>query len=156
MKYSLTKHLVKTSILPILSIAFMTEGCGDHAANELAHAKVELSDSSRQNDVADEKRRGRRRGNRDRIKNPGPQRSVVGQMVVLQLETTRPDDDDAYLFEASGLPAGLTLGDSNGLIMGTISESASPENQVTVVVREGDSPDEVKQRFSFVWTIEQN
>ena len=61
-------------------------------------------------------------------------------------------DGDPLTYEATGLPAGITLNATNGLLSGTIATgaaSASPYN-VSISVREGAIADAVD---SFTWTV---
>ena len=61
-------------------------------------------------------------------------------------------DGDPLTYEATGLPAGITLNATNGLLSGTIATgaaSASPYN-VSISVREGAVADAVD---SFTWTV---
>ena len=90
---------------------------------------------------------------RQRIKNPGDQSSIKGAGVSLSLEKVRPGDDDAYSFEASGLPAGLVIAASSGQISGVISAEPGVY-PVTVMAKElEESEDHPAAEIKFNWVV---
>jgi hypothetical protein len=78
---------------------------------------------------------------------PGNQRSTAGQNVVLQLVGSDPLGQ-ALTYSASGLPAGLSLAPSTGLISG--SPSAAGTYNVTATASDGV----LSASQSFTWTID--
>ncbi|MFN2214256.1 MAG: putative Ig domain-containing protein, partial [Anaerolineales bacterium] len=86
------------------------------------------------------------------VTNPGDQTNNKGDNVSLQIEATDPDGDSLE-YSAFGLPSGLSINFSTGLISGVINSIASyfsPYN-VTVSVDDGIN-DPVQAMFN--WTIE--
>ena len=81
------------------------------------------------------------------VTNPGNQVGTVGVPVSLQIHAT--DTDGGTLsYTASGLPAGLTIDPSTGLITGTPTTAGSPS--VTVTARDATGP---VGNTTFTWTI---
>ncbi|GGS45233.1 trypsin-like serine protease [Actinokineospora fastidiosa] len=80
------------------------------------------------------------------LTNPGTQTSVKGRAVTLQLVAS--GGSGGYRFTATGLPAGLSLNSSTGLISGTPTTWANYHPRVTVTDSAGAS---VSQ--SFYWFI---
>ncbi len=78
---------------------------------------------------------------------PGAQSAAVGNRGNLQLLATDPDSD-LLSFSASGLPPGLFVNSSTGLISGTLDAAGTYRPTVTVTDSRGAS---VSQ--SFVWTV---
>ena len=78
--------------------------------------------------------------------NPGPQDSVVGDVVSLQLLATDLDSDP-LTFSATGLPDGLAI-DSDGLITGTLTVAGSFQVQATV-----DDGNSGTANVAFDWTV---
>ena len=81
------------------------------------------------------------------IIHPGNQAGTVNDSINLQLTATDPDGD-SLTFSASGLPAGLNLNSSTGLITG--SPTAAAGYNVTVTVDDGN---EGRDSINFTWTI---
>jgi hypothetical protein len=82
----------------------------------------------------------------------GNRTDTEGDAVSLSAGANDPDGD-ALTYAASGLPAGLSINTSTGLITGTIAAGAatsSPYN-VSVTVREGADPDVTD---TFIWTVQ--
>jgi hypothetical protein len=82
--------------------------------------------------------------------NPGPQSSADGTSVNLVL-SGHDADSDSVTYAAAGLPPGLSLNTTTGLISGTLSATAdvgSPYN-VTVTATDGAHP----LTQSFLWTV---
>ncbi|ACH40055.1 dystroglycan-type cadherin-like domain repeat protein [Citrifermentans bemidjiense Bem] len=82
------------------------------------------------------------------VTNPGIQASTQGAAVSLQI-TASDANADVLSYSATGLPAGLTINASTGLISGTVSSTALANNNVTVTVTDGTAPVSV----SFVWNV---
>ncbi len=59
------------------------------------------------------------------VANPGTQNSAVGDSVSLQVEASDLAPGDSWTYSATGLPSGLSINPSTGLITGTITGSAS-------------------------------
>ena len=82
----------------------------------------------------------------------GNRTDTEGDAVSLSAGANDPDGD-ALTYGASGLPAGLSINTSTGLITGTIAAGAatsSPYN-VALTVREGANPDATD---TFTWTVQ--
>jgi hypothetical protein len=71
-------------------------------------------------------------GSAPRIANPGDQRSTTGQTVNLQITAADPGGLP-LTYSASGLPPGLSIGSSTGLITG--KPSANGDYKVTIAVK---------------------
>ncbi|MDJ0788590.1 MAG: putative Ig domain-containing protein [Myxococcota bacterium] len=82
------------------------------------------------------------------------QLSTEGDVVSLQVVASG-GDTGSLDYQASGLPAGLSIGSSTGLITGTIAAGASTSSpyavSVTVDDGDGDATDAVTENFS--WTV---
>ncbi len=89
------------------------------------------------------------------VDNPGPQDSDEGAAVSLQIVASDPNGDTLG-YSATGLPAGLSIGASSGLISGSVSFDAvthpdpSAVFAVTVSVSDGANP---AQTVSFDWAV---
>jgi serine protease len=82
------------------------------------------------------------------VTNPGSQASTTGTRVSLAIHAT--DSAGATLtYSASGLPAGLTINKSTGLISGTPNTAASYSVMVTVTDTTGSNGS-----ASFAWTVQ--
>ena len=81
------------------------------------------------------------------ITNPGNQAGIVGTPVSLQIQAS-DTDGGALSYSATGLPAGLSIDSSTGLISGT-SPTAGTSN-VTVRATDATGP---SQSTSFAWTV---
>ena len=81
---------------------------------------------------------------------PGPQQSLGGSSPSLQLSTANAGSS-SLTYSASGLPTGLSINSSTGLISGTISSGAisSSPYSVTVGVTNGTST----SSQTFTWTV---
>jgi hypothetical protein len=84
------------------------------------------------------------------LTNPGNQISAQGSAASLQLQATDPDNDTLH-FGASGLPSGLSVNASTGLISGTIASNAGSGSPYTVTVTAADATHTSIQ--SFTWTV---
>jgi hypothetical protein len=81
------------------------------------------------------------------VTNPGTQSSTVGSAASVQIHAT--DSGGAALtYSASGLPAGLSINSSTGLISGTPSTSGTSSVTVTATDSTGASGS-----ASFSWTV---
>jgi hypothetical protein len=83
------------------------------------------------------------------VANPGTQNSAVGDSVSLQVEASGLAPGDTWTYSASGLPSGLSITTSTGLITGIITGSATTYSAtVTASDGEGDEPSQ-----SFTWNV---
>lgn len=80
------------------------------------------------------------------LTNPGNRTTDINQVVVLQLQAQDPDGN-TLTFSATGLPQGLQIATSTGLILGT--PTVAGVYSVTVGVTDGGAP----VTTSFSWTI---
>jgi serine protease len=86
-------------------------------------------------------------GNTVTVTNPGNQSSTVGAAVSLQIHAT--DSGGAALtYSATGLPAGLSINSSSGLISGT--PSTAQTSSVTVTAKDSTG---ASGSTSFTWTV---
>ena len=82
------------------------------------------------------------------VTNPGSQTGTVGAAASLQIHATDSASGQTLSYSATGLPAGLTINASTGLISGTPTTSGS--NTVTVTVKDTTG---VTGTASFAWNI---
>jgi len=82
------------------------------------------------------------------VTNPGTQNSAENDIVSLQIQASDPDNN-TLSYSATGLPAGLSINSSTGLISGTIAFGASPTNDASVTVSDGTLSDTA----NFAWTV---
>jgi hypothetical protein len=82
------------------------------------------------------------------VTNPGNQTGTVGTAVSLQINATDSASGQTLTYSATGLPAGLSIGSSTGLITGTPTTSGS--NSVTVKATDTTG---ASGSASFTWTI---
>ncbi|MEV4439078.1 M4 family metallopeptidase [Streptomyces sp. NPDC049577] len=80
------------------------------------------------------------------VTNPGDQNSIVNQAVSLQIKAT--GTSGALTYSATGLPAGLSINASTGLISGTPTTTGT--SNVTVTVKDGAGK---TGSASFKWTV---
>ncbi|MGB7298508.1 MAG: RICIN domain-containing protein [Burkholderiaceae bacterium] len=80
------------------------------------------------------------------VPNPGNQIGSVGDVVNLNIDAIDPEND-AVIFSATNLPAGLSIGANSGLITGTLNGDGA--SSVTVFADDGQNTGE----SSFVWTV---
>ena len=87
------------------------------------------------------------------VTNPGEQNSGEGAVIELQINAADLDGDD-LTYSASGLPAGLSINENNGLISGTISYTASTSSpyEVTVTVTDDGTPN-LQDQAVFTWNV---
>ena len=79
----------------------------------------------------------------------GDRSDAENDSISLSAAATDPDDDP-LTYAASGLPPGLTINASSGLISGTIAFNAAGEYPVSLTVRDGT---EVDDTDVFTWTV---
>ncbi len=84
--------------------------------------------------------------------NPGPQASIDSALVSLQLQG-RDADNDALTYTATGLPAGLSVNSTTGLISGTLASNADTNSPYNVTVTASDGVHSTSQ--TFLWTVGQ-
>jgi hypothetical protein len=84
------------------------------------------------------------------VTNPGDQTNVEGDPVSLQVLATDPDTA-ALEYSSLGLPPGLFIGSTTGLIEGTISPGAAANSPYSVQVSASDGHDTDTE--SFTWTV---
>ena len=81
------------------------------------------------------------------VTNPGAQTGTVGTAVSLQIHAS-DSDGGTLTYSATGLPAGLSISGTTGLITGTPTTAAS--SSVTVTAKDASGP---SGSASFTWTI---
>jgi hypothetical protein len=87
-------------------------------------------------------------GNTIKVTNPGNQTGSVGTAVSLQIQASDSATGQTLRYSATGLPAGLSISSSTGLISG--SPTANGTSSVTVTVTDGTG---ASSTASFTWTI---
>jgi Putative Ig domain len=87
-------------------------------------------------------------GNTVTVTNPGNQTGTVGTAVSLQIHATDSASGQTLTYSATGLPAGLSINSSSGLISGTPTTAAT--SSVTVTVKDTTN---ASGSASFSWTI---
>jgi len=87
-------------------------------------------------------------GNTVTVTNPGSKSSTVGTAVSLQISATDSASGQTLTYSASGLPAGLSISSSSGLISGTPTTAATYSPTVTATDTTGASG-----AASFTWTV---
>ncbi len=81
------------------------------------------------------------------VTNPGTQNSLLNASISLPINATDPEGDP-LTFSATGLPTGLTISPSSGVISGTVTVAGS--YNVTVTASDNISP---PGTASFVWNV---
>ena len=86
------------------------------------------------------------------VTNPGTQDSLAGTAVSLQIKASDSDSGQTLTYTATGLPPGLSISPSTGLIFGTIPTSApvSPPATVTVTARDSTT---ASGSTTFTWNV---
>ncbi len=87
-------------------------------------------------------------GNTVTVTNPGNQTGTVGTAASLQIKATDSAAGQTLTYAATGLPAGLSISSTTGLISGTPTASGTSSVTVTVTDTTG-----AKGTASFTWTI---
>jgi hypothetical protein len=87
-------------------------------------------------------------GNTVTVTNPGNQTGTVGTAVSLQINATDSASGQTLTYSATGLPAGLSISSSTGLISGTPTTAATSSVTVTATDTTGASGS-----ASFTWTV---
>jgi len=87
-------------------------------------------------------------GNTVTVTNPGNQTGTVGTAVSLQIHATDSASGQTLTYSATGLPAGLSINSSTGLISGTPTTAAT--SNVTVTAKDTTN---ASGSTSFTWTI---
>lgn len=87
-------------------------------------------------------------GNTVTVTNPGDQSTDVGEEVSLQIHASDSDSSTTLTYSASGLPEGLSIGSSSGLISGTPTTEETADVTVTATDDTGASG-----AASFTWTV---
>jgi subtilase family serine protease len=87
-------------------------------------------------------------GNTVTVTNPGNQTGTVGTAASLQISASDSASGQTLTYSATGLPAGLSINASTGLISGTPTTAGS--NNVTVTVKDTTG---ATGSASFTWTI---
>jgi hypothetical protein len=82
------------------------------------------------------------------VTNPGSQTGTVGSAASLQISATDSASGQALTYSASGLPAGLSINSSTGLISGTPTTAATSSVTVTATDSTGASGS-----ASFTWAV---
>ncbi|GAB4518194.1 MAG: hypothetical protein OHK0046_25630 [Anaerolineae bacterium] len=89
------------------------------------------------------------------VTNPGDQTSAEGELVVLNISASDPNND-TLTYSASGLPAGLSIS-GGGVISGTVEAGAAANSpySVTVTVTDNGTPP-LNTNVNFSWTVGTN
>jgi hypothetical protein len=87
-------------------------------------------------------------GNTVTVTNPGSQTGTVGTAASLQISATDSASGQTLTYSATGLPAGLSINSSTGLISGTPTTAGS--NSVTVTAKDTTG---ATGSATFTWTI---
>jgi hypothetical protein len=87
-------------------------------------------------------------GNTVTVTNPGGQASTVGTATSLQIQASDSASGQTLTYSATGLPAGLSINSSTGLISGT--PTAAGSGSVTVTARDTTG---ASGSATFAWTV---
>jgi hypothetical protein len=82
------------------------------------------------------------------VTNPGSQTGIVGTAASLQISASDSASGQTLTYSASGLPAGLSISSTTGLISGTPTTAGSSSATVTATDTTG-----AKGSASFTWTV---
>lgn len=83
------------------------------------------------------------------VANPGTQYSAVGNSVSLQVQASGLPSGDSWTYSASGLPDGLSINASTGLITGKVTGSAATYS-ASVTATDGEKGGDTQD---FVWYV---
>jgi RHS repeat-associated protein len=86
------------------------------------------------------------------LANPGLHENHDGNSVSLSL-TASDSDSNALTFSATGLPSGLSINSSSGVISGFISSGADSSSPYLVTVTAADSVADASAAQAFVWVV---
>jgi Glycosyl hydrolase family 48/Cellulose binding domain/Putative Ig domain len=89
-------------------------------------------------------------GNTVTVTNPGNQTGTVGTAVSLQIQASDSATGQTLTYSATGLPAGLSISSSTGLISGTPTTATSTAASVTVTATDTTG---ASGSATFTWTI---
>ncbi len=81
--------------------------------------------------------------------NPGPQSNATGDSVSIAVSATSPGGTMSY--SATGLPSGVSINSTTGLISGTLASTDASSTPYTVTVTANDGTSSSSQTFA--WTI---
>src|SRR5579862_3751729 len=87
-------------------------------------------------------------GNTVTVTSPGNQTSTVGTAASVQVQATDSGSGQTLAYSATGLPAGLSISSSTGLISGTPTTAAT--SSVSVTAKDGTG---ASGSASFTWTV---
>ena len=82
------------------------------------------------------------------VNNPGNQTSIAGDAISFQISASDSDSSQTLTYSATGLPAGLTISSSSGLISGT--PAAAGQTSVTVTASDSTG---AAGSTTFTWTV---
>ena len=85
------------------------------------------------------------------VTNPGAQTSTEGNTVNLQIQSTDPDDV-TFSYTATGLPLGLSIAPTTGLITGTVVSTFTQHGPYSVTVTASDAAGNTGIA-AFAWTV---
>ena len=83
------------------------------------------------------------------VTNPGTHNGAVGDGVALQIQAGGLPSGDSWTYAATGLPSGLSINTSSGLIGGTITGSANTYS-ISVTASDGQG---ASASQSFIWNV---
>jgi len=88
------------------------------------------------------------------ITSPGNKTNSEGNTVSLQIVATDEDGDNTLTYSANGLPLGLSINTTTGLISGSINAGAATGSPYSVTVEVEDDGDPVlSDSVTFTWTV---
>jgi hypothetical protein len=85
------------------------------------------------------------------VQNPGPQTAAEGDAVSLPMSGSDPDGNE-LTWSATGLPPGVSISSTTGLISGALGFSLAEAYSVTVSASDGGIP-ALQSQVSFTWMI---
>ncbi len=80
------------------------------------------------------------------------QTNNLGETPVLSVVATGGDANETFDFQATGLPPGLTIENTNGSILGTITTSVGAVSSYPVTITVS-KPSSIPENTSFIWNI---